>query len=80
MSASRGIAYGNIRIEDFGNEQIAVAKNGEMILKGRLESVEGECAVIRFKNSIIMFVAEGNPFPVGPMIKIMAKNITLYPY
>lgn len=71
----------NILLNDISEEQISVTEMDKVILKGKLESVDDDnCAVLRIKNSIILFDAVGAPFPVGSMIKIFANNITLYPY
>ena len=71
----------NVLLNDCFEEQIAVAENNQVVLKGKLESIdEDNCAVLRIKNSIILFVAEGEPFPIGTMIKIIVENISLYPY
>lgn len=73
------LVWGNNVVLADGDAAMAIS-NQQVLFQGILESVDGDnCAVLRMKDSILLFVAKGQAFPVGSTIRIAAKDVTLYP-
>lgn len=51
-----------------------------IVIQGNLEETSSDgFTVLRLKNSIIIFIAEGTAFPINSIIRVKIRNIKAYP-